>query len=369
MHRFASVLALGALLAFPAGASAQDDMTHTILSVGDRDDLRGDEPLVLKPLSLRECQDDVAVGLRVRNIPSEATFLDFWRSTGADCSDPDVRSDSTQTGCTVIEPEADQNTEGRSEVTLDISANDLVPCTADGTFEIYALATTGSVGSTSEALDWVVIPVEVDTTPPSAPGDIQPLDGEGEVGATWEVSGSNLNRHLIFINPAGCNGGGSDDAGAPVDASGGLDGGSVEDAGMEPDAGTTDDGGVGTSGDLDAFECGGTTYYGEVPAGYECAGTADGTSGSKLVAVEGLAVGQEVGVAVAAVDRADNVSEVAITCATGTDLTGFCDARGGCPDSCNCTVPGGTHGGGAGAAGLGLLVLGLTAVRIRRRWR
>ncbi|MFW5924630.1 MAG: hypothetical protein ACOCV4_00600 [Myxococcota bacterium] len=399
MHRIAyvTILALALSPAATAGAQTGDDpvpegnLSVFVLDVEGRDDnqISTETPLVALPIGLRECTTNVGVLLRIRNIPTDGSVsvLDFWRSSGTDCSMAANRSDDTQRGCENIELAGDQNTGGRSEVDLIIRADELMPgddCTnQNGTFQLYILA-TGSTGSSSEVNgDFGVLEYKVDTVPPPEPTNVRARDGENQLGISWErASEENLKSHLILIDRSGCHDGtggtdgGTDDGGTDDGGTddGGTDGGSDMDAGALADAGLLDggataDGGTGDGGvfeDPDGFVCRGVRPLQDIPDGFECAKEVGDTAQSASVSTFGVSIGEQVTLGVMAVDEANNTSELVTTCVTRIDTTGFCEARGGCPDTCAVRAP-----GGGAASGGGLAIWGLLAfiLYVRRRGR
>lgn len=378
MRRFLPI-ALGALslscwTAVPAAAQSttlpEGNLDIRILDIGSRDP-ETNLSLDFLPINQRECAADIPISLRVRNIPPSASVLDFWRTDTADCSDETLRSDNTRTECTPLEIAADQNTSGNQEKDIVVRASEIVPC-EDGrtsSFQIFILAATAENSTGDVGQNFGRFPARVDTAAPAAPTGLAARDGEVRFEASWEPSGETLREYFVYIDDSGCGGTASGDGGATDGGStdgGPTDGGTAPmDAGALPmDGGTTTgDGSVG-GGTTD-----GEVVIPEIPEfpGFTFVKSINGSADSAGISAEAYPVGSSVTLGIVAVDEAKNISEMATVCVTRIDTTGFCEARGGCPNNCSVSAPG-TPESRPATAGLVALVLGaLLAVRRRLR--
>jgi hypothetical protein len=374
MLRYLAALLVLLALALPARVGAQE-YDAIIQSVEDRDAQRWRFDIPAAFVNRRECQKDISFRLRVVFIPEAASVLDFWWSSGDDCSRPENRSDTIRRGCEPRILQEDQFVPGQ-EKTLTISMSELVNCDEgqSGTQHIYILA-TNQLESTGPAEGWLKMDIGVDTVPPAPPKDPRPRNGENSVGIAWTAAegAQNLREHLVFAHYGGCGHIPEPAPPPPADAGTTTDGGTTGvDGGAdgEPeDAGMAEDGGTGVAAVTSALtrlvSCGSTGIEVEVPTGFECVGSVSQTSTSATVDHNRLPLGGQVAIAVSAVDLPQNPSDLAYVCATRVPTIGFCEARGGCPSACSVDAVGATRSPWGAIAGLALIALLLV---VRRRF-
>jgi hypothetical protein len=372
MLRYLAALLVVLALAVPARVGAQE-FDAIIQSVEGREAQRWRFDIPAAFVNRRECDKDIVMRLRVVFIPEAASVLDFWWSSGEDCSRPEIRGDTVRRGCEPRLLSEDQFVPGQ-EKTLNISMSELVECGdgQSGMQHIYILA-TNQLESTGPAEAWIRMDVGVDTVPPAPPASPRPINGENSVGIRWEptAAAQNLREHLVFANYGGCGSIPEPAPPPPADAGTATDGGTTAvDGGADPeDAGTAEDGGTEVAAVTSALTrmvtCGDANIEVEVPTGFECVGTVGQTSSQAMVDHNRLALGESVAIAVSAVDLPRNPSDLAYTCATRVPTIGFCEARGGCPSACSVDAAGAARSPWGAGAGLGLIALLLV---LRRRF-
>lgn len=346
-QRTALALAAIASVALAVPARAQT-MTATILSIGNRASLSPARPLTVS-MNLAECTAPATVVIRVDHIPATATNLDFW--AGAGCQDATMRSTSTNTTCNCLN--IDQATSGATQVDVTTTVQALLGVGAtfrgsgtarecstlgldgDSQWPIIVLGVTtpcsvetGTVYATVS--NGTATPFTVDTVPPLAPTGVTAGSGDTAVPVSWTAStGLGMGgSYAVFVDTSG----GSGDAG-------GCDSATLVTGGTAPSS---------------AYKSGIVALMTTVDA-------------SAL----GVALNGSAAVAVAAEDRAYNISSLSnVVCLTRTQSYGFWSnytGSGGATPRCSVVMPGSTPGA-AGLAGIALGLVGLgVALRLRTR--
>jgi MYXO-CTERM domain-containing protein len=344
---------LASVAAAPSMAAAQATQISADLAVESITGRDGNAltDLVNNPIGTEECNAgaDFVISMRLQNIPTDKSLLDFWRaSAGTDCSQPSNR-DMTSGGtppCTHLNVDADTTTGGASIKTISTSLANLFDtaneepenqvCTADGSedgkYNIYILAVNAAATNEAAGKAWF-INATLDTQAPAAPLGTSGGSGDTEISVSWDNSGENLKEQRVYYLKGGC--------------SGGVYGGATGDGSADA---SDNDG--GTAGDW--------TKAKDVSA----SSTQTTLTGSSI----GLAYGDEAAVAVSAIDLAGNESPLSTpACIQRVSTDGFCDkhvAEGGKCESCAVRAP--TRDGGLPWM-VAALALGLARVVRRRR--
>ncbi|MCA9581698.1 MAG: hypothetical protein KC416_07870, partial [Myxococcales bacterium] len=134
-------LAVLFFLAFAWVPAAQAQMTVSVTNISNRDTER--QNLQTSGINAADCADSPSVRLLIRNIPTSATVLDFWRGgKDTDCASTDNRT--AQGGDRICDHIAITGTDltiAGAEETLEFALTDLVDCDqGNGTYSIHVLA-------------------------------------------------------------------------------------------------------------------------------------------------------------------------------------------------------------------------------------
>lgn len=202
---------VGAACLLLSGRAAHAQMTVTTEEVTGRDSNEFN-----LAYNATDCASDVELTLRVQNIPTSQTLLDFWRGPGTtDCSTEAARNQDTAT-CTSLNLAVD-TTIGNSESTLVVGLNELLDCDgSDGTFSIYILA--ASAQSTFEAIgadQTANFSLELDTNIPNAPTGVSGGAGNSQVTIRWSSSENETPFEFRLYADSGGDAGASIPAGCP----------------------------------------------------------------------------------------------------------------------------------------------------------
>ncbi len=284
----------------------------------------GNDILVSAPLNAEECAtgSGTEVELVLTNVNASKSQLDFW--VGTDCNDTAPRTTTTTTACTHLDlPSLDKTISG-AMMDITFPAPEFCAELSEGMNTVYVLAADTSPATGDVGTDWGSLPVKIDTIAPAAPTDVTSGGGDTAAPVSWTASSdANVLRYDIYA-----------DATAPSCAETTFVEGEAPPAGLSPIKSTT----TATSTTIDLQSL-------------------------------GLAPGDDVAIAVVAVDKADNPSVLSNTvCATRELTAGFCALRGGCPTSCAAAAPGLPANEGHGPLALvGLALAGWIVQRRRKR--
>ena len=374
-----ALVAFTLVLLCPALAAAQLTIGRPVFA-GRDDPGTG----TVRAINAQECADNVLVSLRITNIPTGRSRLDFWRGgEGEGCNDP-LKRDGEGDDCEHLSlPSLDLDVIGPQK-DLELPVDDLVGCAAmDQNFEIFILAVDSSMSTAAVAEgEWAALAIELDTVAPSAPTNLTGGRGDTQVIVTWDFPEGEAQprRFEIYVDrgdltpatdggPAGADAGPAGADAGPTDA--GTDGGPIDggpdggpDAGSDAGPTATDAGSGGTDSTVG-------TGPAECPSAVLLPGAAipDGTpytesSGSSREdslnpESLGLGFGETAAVTVVAVDEALNRSVIGeVVCITRVDTVGLCDEPGACKSGCQCSTPGGSAPGWpAGLAAAALIAL------------
>jgi hypothetical protein len=346
-------------------------------------------------INRRECARDIEITFWITNFPvGEASFLDLWRGTSANCADPEIRESEIRQDCVRLSIDEEQEFNQRDRQNFVVRASELVDCDVEqvSEYDIWFLATAG--GEFAPAASYKKKVVTVRTRPPPPPANVTARNGENSLAIAWESTGAdqNLRFYQTFVDWSGC--GAQDlvppppapDAAVPdadvEDLDAGFDAG-IDAASPDEDAGT-DAPPEDEPGDGDEIIQAVPPGYVELicdtssrtiipmPEGMECAGgPIDIAANSRTLNIpEGFEIGDRAALAVVAVDRALNPSEPVIVCAERVETYGICDVAGRCPNTgCSLGVVGGGTGPTAPAASFMFLLAALGLLYLRRRPR
>ncbi len=187
-------------------AYAQGGLNVNLTEFGDRDEdaLRD---LQNNPVGAGDCDGTFTV--RVTGIPTDRTQLDVWR--GSSCQTPENRTPNTGS-CEYLEPASLSLNGGQSEANVTLSVSDLIEnCSeegADNTIEIFLLATRSS-GSTDDVQNaFGNLTIRHDTQPPNAPSNLKGGSGNTSIPISWDGSSDpTLDDYQLYLEAgleAGC---------------------------------------------------------------------------------------------------------------------------------------------------------------------
>ena len=386
------VLVVVAVGLTPAIARGQMSVCVEALGTRSATELPPDCSMVTNiPVGIDECADNAEIRLRFDNVPSTATLLDFWRSTGANCSQQ-LERDGTDDTCIYL-TSIDTDDQMRFTATMDIRS--LLDCEIGQplqTVDVYVLPTDMAMFR-GEVTSSTKLRMAVDTSRPDAPDDVEGGSGDTGIPVTWNIPSGDLFEHRVYVYANGMLVGDARigdagpaiaDAGSGTDAGSGSDAGPLTDAGAPTDAGTdagpvTADAGPIPSADagpVTAMDAGGPTGcdVGPLAAGLLLTGEPFATVGPDVSRVTlsgvdlGLAYGESAAVVVVAVDQARNASlSSAPVCIERIETRGLCDTLDCGNDGCDCrAAPGSARGDASGPFAAALAVL---LVWCARRWR
>ncbi len=284
--RFARMGALMAMLLVPSLTMAQT-INYTILSFEGRE---GNAVTNLQgfPVGASECSANPNLVLQFTNIPTDARYLDFWRSSeGEDCSLATSREQDVQVDCDYITLNEDEaQTGGRAQEQVTIPLASLVDCssTTGGLTNVYVLATQ-SQQFRGEITAFSLIPIQVDFSAPDAPAEIKGSDGATSFGdsaipISWKAAENqeDLDSYTVY-----------------------------------------------KAGSCDAPDVANATEVKSV----------DPSSNSTTISGESLGLDYDGSAAIfiTLTDRAGNTSEPSsVVCVTRVQVAGFCDVHGECED-------------------------------------
>lgn len=321
--------ALGAaalLTAWMAGAATVDaqEIITTIRSFEGRSSNFALERLTEQAHRINGSECDAAIRFRFNEIDPTRSQLQFFE--GSQCNDVTVRNDNTSDLCTPLDiPSVAIN--GLREVETTITASQLVPCEegGSGVVNIWVLAVDNSTSEVNGAgqMDQFDIGFAFEGLP--APGGFTASGGEAAIILSWDVL-SAAQSYDVFVDPMGC----------------------------------TD--GVVTSERLMRDPPDDTLNPTRIGMG----------TSANIAWPEGVAIGDEVAVAIRALDRTGNLGDLSqILCVTRIETISWWDMM--CPPGSTdeiCTGGGcAVSPGRSGAGALALLGLALAAFVARRRLR
>ncbi|AKF07116.1 hypothetical protein DB32_004265 [Sandaracinus amylolyticus] len=283
-----------------------------------------------QPLSLRECEENIAIPLELANVPTGTTQIDVWfgSSADADCPTASVRADTTNTSCEYVATFSAMVPTTEIDATVrQLFGADACETSADRTFFFFASTTAQNTSKDFTTAETTTLRIALDVDPPGAPTiDGGPFEGDESIEVTYDLPEGTLVGANVYVDPEGCT------ADGEVDPSG-----SLQDGAEPPTSG----------GDLQRGE-------------------------TATVDASDLAYDQYAAVGITAVDQARNESTLVVTCVLRVEIEGalssYCRSKGyedmdACLAEYECSVLGAGLGGEARVTmivllGAALLVLG-----------